>query len=476
MASTPKIDLSNIRDLLKIYQGVLDELSVIELRDPVSKTLHKIAPFLKMATMYVPRLEEIRDGTLTNILWKINHFLTTVDYFVDQAGFPEGKLPDEEVFCPSLQIKHKVFTDAFGVIQDVDDVAVIAWYDYVTTFPPKLYNEMNKHIAAELRKRHIPCDIKHDEPFGALIAFQNRVVFRLVKQTMSAQDQIAKAISELEHRPITTRNDILDIEGEANILLTLKEIAMSKPKFHYDHDFQIAVLGTLECQKTYGTTSDHIRAAQTCIDLRGMMRRSQVTRDRFFEKLHDIFPPNLGNNLSERPEYGAHLSEVVFQASHGGNAASRTGGRKENVNPQVGKRKATTDEPSAEFKLLQDLKSENGNMRALLTLIVDHLGINTNKKRKGQDEPNKPPKTHAALAKSQGQKGKPKKPTQKAAISLPRHYISQENSTDSESSGNESPVQHAMYACASKDPMPRFTVQSIFGPKSRHELDQSKTR
>jgi hypothetical protein len=47
------------------------------------------------------------------------------------------------------------------------------------------------------------------------------------------------------------------------------------------------------------------------------------------------------------------------------------------LNPQYGKRKTTFDEPSPEIKLLQDLKSENGNMRAMLTTIIDHLGINT---------------------------------------------------------------------------------------------------
>ena len=115
-------------------------------------------------------------------------------------------------------------------------------------------------------------------------------------------------------------------------------------------------------------------------------------------------------------------------------------------------------------------------MRALLTLIADHLGINPNKKRKGQDETTKPPKTHATLAKPQHPKGKSKKSTQKAAISLPRHYVTQENSTESESSGNESPVMHAMFAQVRKDPMPRLSVQSIFGPNSRPFLDQSKSR
>ncbi len=79
--------------------------------------------------------------------------------------------------------------------------------------------------------------------------------------------------------------------------------------------------------------------------------------------------------------------------------------------------------------------------------IIDHLGINTGRKRKGQDEMTKPGKTHAALAKSKGLSGKSKKWTQKpGAISFPRNYVNWENSSRLESSGNESPVHQAMFA------------------------------
>ncbi len=93
------------------------------------------------------------------------------------------------------------------------------------------------------------CEINYDEPFGTLIALQNGVVFRLVKQDMAVHDHIVKAISESEVRPICTRRDIANMEGEAKILLTLKEVAMSSSssksyamscsssKSYYDHDF-----------------------------------------------------------------------------------------------------------------------------------------------------------------------------------------------------------------------------------------------
>ncbi len=69
-------------------------------------------------------------------------------------------------------------------------------------------------------------------------------------------------------------------------------------------------------------------------------------------------------------------------------------------------------------------------MRALLTSIVDHLRINPGRKRKGQDDVTKPAKTHAALANSKGPQGKPKKSTRKGAVSMPRHYLARENSSE----------------------------------------------
>jgi hypothetical protein len=123
---------------------------------------------------------------------------------------------------------------------------------------------------------------------------------------------------------------------------------------------------------------------------------------------------------------------------------------------------------------LQDLKSENGNIRSLLNAIIEHLGINAGKKRKGQDDTTKQGKTHAALATSKGGIGKQKKSTQKpGAVSLPKRYVTRENSSGSgsESSGNESPSHHALFARVQLDPMPKLSVQRIFGPNSRPALD-----
>jgi hypothetical protein len=73
------------------------------------------------------------------------------------------------------------------------------------------------------------------------------------------------------------------------------------------------------------------------------MRHPGVNRGQFFEKLHDIFPLSIGPSNAE-PE--ANMMEVAYQASCPRNDPPRAAGRKENLNPQHGKRKTTTDEPS----------------------------------------------------------------------------------------------------------------------------------
>ena len=127
---------------------------------------------------------------------------------------------------------------------------------------------------------------------------------------------------------------------------------------------------------------------------------------------------------------------------------------------------------------MEPLRKESAydHLRSLKLSIVEHSGI-MSEKRKGQDDMTKPA-THAALANSKGLSGKSKKSTQqpKGAISMPRNYVARENSSESDSSGNESPVQHALFARVQLGPMPKLSVQSIFGPKSRPALDTSKTR
>ncbi len=164
MSSAPKVDLSNERQLLKIYTEIKTNLSTVELRDSYNN-LFKIASFMKLAGMYVPRSKELTNGSLSRTAWKIDHLLTTASYFVDEVGFQDGNLPDYEIYCPHRNGYFQVFTDVFGNVLDVDDDSVNAWYDDVTSFPPKLYNEMNRQIVTELGKHHIG-DFDEDETFG----------------------------------------------------------------------------------------------------------------------------------------------------------------------------------------------------------------------------------------------------------------------------------------------------------------------
>ncbi len=204
---------------------------------------------------------------------------------MDDIGFPYGTLPDYKEFCQYRNGSFQVFTDVFENILDVDDDIVNSWYDDVTSFPLKLYNEMNRQIVAELVKHQVPYEIEVNETFGGLLAFQSGVVFRLVKQSMASYDQIVKVIGDLESRPVRNRRDITYMEGEAKILLTLKEMATSRPKSYHDHEFQNAVLSILELQQEFGNGSSHIRASQIFVDIRKKMRQSGVTRGQFFEKL-----------------------------------------------------------------------------------------------------------------------------------------------------------------------------------------------
>ena len=55
-------------------------------------------------------------------------------------------------------------------------------YDGLVNFPVKLYNEMNCQFALALQKHFaMPLAIDNAEPFGALMAFQLHVIWRLVK-------------------------------------------------------------------------------------------------------------------------------------------------------------------------------------------------------------------------------------------------------------------------------------------------------
>ena len=126
---------------------------------------------------------------------------------------------------------------------------------------------------------------------------------------------------------------------------------------------------------------------------------------------------------------------------------------------------------TTEIKLMQDLKSEFGNMRTLMQAVADHFGIAC-KKRKPQDEPNKQGKAQAALAKSTAGNGKSQKASKSLAVSFPRGYVDQ---LDSEESDGQTATEHAMFTRVQMQPLPKLTVQSIYGPNSRRDVVNTKS-
>jgi hypothetical protein len=113
--------------------------------------------------------------------WKNNHFFGTAQYFIDFAGFPEGKHPNYEEWCSLRNNKFIVPVSVYGDIIRFDDMKINKWYDDVVKFPPKLYNTMNNLVTAVLQKHFVELPIiDEEEPFGALMIFQRHVVWKLV--------------------------------------------------------------------------------------------------------------------------------------------------------------------------------------------------------------------------------------------------------------------------------------------------------
>ncbi len=103
-----------------------------------------------MCNFYIPTNAEMNGRGLNKRRWKINHFFGTAQYFIDFAGFPEGKHPNFEEWCPQRNDKFIVPVSVFGDIIRFDDQRTIQWYDQIVAFPPKLYNALNSLVTAAL--------------------------------------------------------------------------------------------------------------------------------------------------------------------------------------------------------------------------------------------------------------------------------------------------------------------------------------
>jgi hypothetical protein len=117
-----------------------------------------------------------------------------------------------------------------------------------------------------------------------------------------------------------------------------------------------------------------------------------------------------------------------------------------------------------QLKLLQDLKSEAGNIRATVQFILNHLTNDLVSCAKSQKlgHSDKPPKAQASLASAQQGQGKKKK---QAVISFPRNYVTQLDSDSESGSSDVQSTHHAMFARELS--APKLTLEQTYGPMPR---------
>ena len=462
--------MANAKELLKIYSLITNELNSVDLKHPSTKKTYSIKPFLKLCSFHIPtaaEMSQMGNGKgLNKKYWKAHHFLATAQYYVDQAGFPSGKLPCHEEWCDYRQDACTVYVSVFGEVIKFHDPIYIQWYDQIVAFPQDMYNTLNNHVTTVLQKHFAdPPAIDEEEPFGALMFFQRHVVWRLVLLCIRAYPQINKAIVELEARSIQSSDDVSKLEEEARLLLTFKEFSTSKAKFAHDHAFQQTVLAFIEAQETFRTETDRLRAADAVRKLQNMLENGiTISRSAFFNSLHGIFRPNMGLTPGDAE---VHLAVTAFSAKE--NYGTRGASRKENANPQFTKRKPAPTELTMEQKGYADLKSEFGQMRSDIYAIMNHLGID--KKRKSHDDVNKQGKAHAGLANAKISRNSTKART---ATSFPRRYVDEEDSVASDSD-DQGRVERAMFARIRTIPPPKLSIQSIYGQNSRTDFETSKS-
>ena len=458
MLSTKISAIANAKELLKTQISIKNELNSLEVRDPSTKKAYPIRPFIQMCNFYIPTSVEMAGRGLNKRRWKINHFFGTAQYFIESAGFPEGKHPNHEEWCALRNDRFIVPVSVYGDIIRFDDPKVISWYDQIVAFPPKLYNALNSLVTAALQKHFAELPIiDEEEPFGALMIFQRHVVWKLVLQCIRAYPQISMALTSIEATPINNPADVNKLEADAHMLLTFKEFATCQSKFSHDSAFFGTVTAYLETQE-FATPADRNRAADAVRKIQAQLESgNELSRPAFFDILLGIFRPNLG--LTAVADVEAHLAVTAFHAE-GKDYGNRGTSRKENANPQSAKRKSNMEVSSE--KKYADLKSEFGQMRADISAIMVHLGM-PDKKHRPHNDVNKQGKEQANLANPKKLKHMAKT---SVAVSFPKRYVDEEDSAASDSD-NHVQVEHAMFARVKPVPPPKLTVQSIFGQNSR---------
>jgi hypothetical protein len=204
MMSSSKIPaIANAKELLKTQTAVKNELNSMEVRDPVTKQCYPLRTFVQMVNYYIPTGAELNGGGIDRRHWKINHLFGTAKFFIEIAGFPEGKHQNHEEWCPLRNNKFQVPVSVHGDIIRFDDPRIINYYEDLVKVPSKLYNAINNMVTSVLQKHFVELPmIDEDEPFGALMIFQRHVVWKLALQCIRAYPQINMALASLESTPI----------------------------------------------------------------------------------------------------------------------------------------------------------------------------------------------------------------------------------------------------------------------------------
>ena len=126
---------------------------------------------------------------------------------------------------------------------EIDDLEPDNIFRQALNFPEKLHKEFCRTVQsywAHLFSGGL--DTESEEPLGALIGYQNSVVFSISKEAKQGILAIEQELSKLTAKPLRLRQDANALREGAESYLFLREIATSGLKFSWDRMLQELVL------------------------------------------------------------------------------------------------------------------------------------------------------------------------------------------------------------------------------------------
>ena len=165
-----------------------------------------------------------------------------------------------------------------------------------------------------------------DEPFGALIAYQYAVSAQITKEAKNSFPAIEEALAKIAAKHIRSRQNANAAREEAEMHLTLREIAAGLRKYCWDRMFQDSVLRHLSEQLSNSPSHGLYKLNKAVNELQALVAKGkQVPRRGFYSRIHDAFSaPEL--TITQEPPQAA-MAATTSSRPQGPN-------RKENVNPQ----------------------------------------------------------------------------------------------------------------------------------------------